>query len=375
MSVFVFMVGVLKLKGLLPFMSGILRLKGLLSDCKRVEADLWTLVSEYELHNLKDEHAQLRAIVTDVFKVANAIHAENDDVAKLHMKEFQKKLLALEELLFNQHKQLSVLEKFSHEEIVNILNADKRGKDISETSQAISDLETWLENTIDKNLLENTKGIDYAGITAGKDYSYMSLKEAKGHVWEGEPRKVLPKLLRAGKRPLSMADLMRTRVGVYKKLVDQGLGVDDIANDSLFRFWWDEWWTSGDALLYGDGRFRFQTGKNEVWDMKDAVVSAQVTQLRGADIRRYHGFWKKEEIMQDANWLVIAQGDAKLLAAYVEIVCSLKSGPKMSVNLSPETERGFRGCLWWLGALGYNLDCGASGSYGLNIRDGRFFGV
>jgi len=225
------------------------------------------------------------------------------------------------------------------------------------------------------NSFVNSAPVDSYKFSKGKDYSSWSLEEAESHLFKGEPRKVLPELLNAKKKPLSMASLVRTRVMVYKKLVDLGkYSKNEIMSDSLFRFWWDNYFTSGDACLYGDGQFRFKFGKNEVWEMKNARSFAEVSTLEGETIGE-NGLLSKADALVSPNWLVLLQGDKRLLEAYVNILFSLKSegSTLMRIYLPlPGQESGICGRLWWLGDIGYS---NALRDDSLDLNDGRFVGV
>ena len=131
-------------------------LKEKISDCKKIEENLWNLLKEDKLGHLKDEHAQLKLIVSEITREISSVDAEqkyfsgvNTDIAK----DFHKKLLLLEQLLLTQHTQLVDIDKLDHAQIINVLNGDKKGQDISQTSQQIQDIERGIDELASKRIL------------------------------------------------------------------------------------------------------------------------------------------------------------------------------------------------------------------------------
>jgi len=221
--------------------------------------------------------------------------------------------------------------------------------------------------------------VDDYGFSSGKDYSYMSLEEAEKHVFEGLAKKVLLEMLKSGKKPISMVDLMRTRVGIYKRLIEEGVPIAEIKNNALFRFWWQNWWTSGDLILSRNGKFIFQVGKKEFWEAKvmdKAEDSLHITNFNKTYIQEHYGL-SKGEVKQDRTWLEFVQGDDVLLAAYVEIAFTLKGGRLMGIyqpNRDNLNAPGMKWRFWELNSLDKGQSDANSYTY-VSHQNGFFFWV
>ena len=165
-------------------------LKNKISECRKIEENLWSLLNSDKRGKLKDAHAQLKLLVSEITKEISSVDAEQKYFSGVNTgiaKEFQKRLLLLEQLLVKQHSELVDIESLSHDDIVKILNADKQGKDISQTSQHIQDIEKGIDDLSSKyivptvpNLISNLEVEEPPGIYSRNYWRYEdSLKKLR----------------------------------------------------------------------------------------------------------------------------------------------------------------------------------------------------
>ncbi|PIN80468.1 hypothetical protein COV13_03525 [Candidatus Woesearchaeota archaeon CG10_big_fil_rev_8_21_14_0_10_32_9] len=115
-----------------------------ISQIKQIEADLWSFLKSNKHQKLKEEHTKLKQFIVELNNEIRLIDSKRTSFAKQNnalSKKLIRYLSELEMLLANQHDQLKNIEAHNPEEIANILNGKKEGKNISETSQKIIAIE------------------------------------------------------------------------------------------------------------------------------------------------------------------------------------------------------------------------------------------
>lgn len=212
----------------------------------------------------------------------------------------------------------------------------------------------------------------------------LSASQVNSLLQSGRSYESILKEYRSGFAPASMAQILATRVDVYYRLKNKGLTIEQIKKDPLYWKWWENGFTTGDAIEYSLSEFRIILGENAVWQCNKQNSGDSMTlpkmdekgdEVKGDEVNRGNYYRKMNSDYAKTNkvWLKLI-GDCDLLKEYVDAAFALNSEEKMQVYFPGDADKNPRGSLWWVGSLGY-YNSNASGRFLNNTNDSRLVGV